>query len=116
MLLGLEALNASDTFEARDNLLAGLERSPRLQTFLRVRGDAITEVVFSPDGKTLAVATCKDFAVDSGCDGGDVILWDMRDPAQAKPIGKSLTDDASWFGLRWLSAPMARRWPPGAVS
>ena len=95
LLLGMEAVNAADTSEARDNLLAGLQRSPRLQTFLRGRGDAITSVAFSPDGKTLAVANCKNVANGTSCSQAAIILWDFSDPAQPKPIGAPVAPDTT---------------------
>jgi WD40 repeat protein len=81
LLLGAEAVMASDTFEARDALLRGFQHNPRLMTFLRGHTSALLSAAFSPDGKTLA----------SGSYDNTIILWDVSDPAAPRPLGQPLT-------------------------
>ncbi|TEU14702.1 MAG: TIR domain-containing protein, partial [Anaerolineales bacterium] len=78
LLLSLEANRLADTVEARASLLAGLEFSPHLATFLHGHTDWVRSVDFSPDGRTLA----------SGNADGTIILWDV---ATGQPIGQPLT-------------------------
>lgn len=53
-------------------------------------------LAFSPDGRTLAVATAPSYGLDpvDGTPGAAVALWDVRDPATPRPAGPavSLTD------------------------
>ena len=53
LLLSLIARHVSDTPEARDSLLRGLQRSRGLITVLGSQSGSVTSLVFSPDGKTL---------------------------------------------------------------
>lgn len=54
LLLSLEAYQTMPTFEARNSLLAGMEYSPHLSTFLRTNrqlGDQVGKnILFNPDG------------------------------------------------------------------
>ena len=77
LLLSLEANRITDLVEVRGSLLAGLESSLHLITFLRGHGDYVYSVAFSPDGQTLA----------SGSKDGIIILWDV---AADQPITQPL--------------------------
>jgi WD40 repeat protein len=68
LLLGVEASRAADTMEARQALLAGLERQPGLVTYLHARS-----VAFSPDGKLLAVGRC----AQEDCKREETRFWDL---------------------------------------
>jgi WD40 repeat protein len=78
LLLSLEANRITDTVEVRDSLLAGLESSPHLTTFLHGHTDWVRSVAFSSDGQTLA----------SGSRDGTILLWDV---AAGQPLGQPLT-------------------------
>jgi hypothetical protein len=79
LLLSQEALRVSETTEARGALLAALQYSPGLTTFLRGHDGPVWSVAFSPDGKMLA----------TGDSEGRVILWD---PQSHQPIGELPSD------------------------
>ncbi len=66
LLLSLEALNAADTFEARNSLLSTLQARSQVTTFLRGNFNGVRAVTYSPDGRFLA----------SGDRDGDITLWD----------------------------------------
>lgn len=63
-LLGLEAAEASSTFEARDALVMAYESNPRLLTYLD-HPSGVNAIATSPDGKFYAVGA-----------GDDLWLWD----------------------------------------
>jgi WD40 repeat protein len=54
LLLGVEACRIRPTVEARNALYSAMESHPDIRAFLLRDGPAVSEVVFSPDGKTLA--------------------------------------------------------------
>lgn len=64
-LLGIEAMNTMDTFEARDALLSTIQANPMLRAYLH-HSESVSSVAFSPDGKSLASAS-----------GAEVRLWDL---------------------------------------
>jgi WD40 repeat protein len=84
LLLSLESLNTSSTFEARNSLVTNLEAKPELTHFLTAHTDTIRTLVYSPDGKILASAG-KDLSV---------ILWDTQ---TNQPIGKPLQGHTNWI-------------------
>src|SRR5262245_30873289 len=55
LILAVEAIKIENTPEARKSLLNGLLARPGILAFLQTEGDVVRDVVFSPDGKTLAV-------------------------------------------------------------
>jgi WD40 repeat protein len=70
LLLAAEAVRAEDTLEARTSLYRALVARPFLSHFLRPgEGGSVKQVVFSPDGKTLAAL------VSGRADGTGVLLW-----------------------------------------
>ena len=84
VLLALEAARLDpEAVEVRGSLLAGLEASPRLLSFLPGHSNIVYSVAFSPDGKILASAS----------QDGTIIL---RDVATRQPIGQPLTGHTSW--------------------
>ena len=82
LLLSVEAVEASGTFEARDALLKALLHSPRLTAFLSGHTETVVRLSFSPDGLRLASAS----------EDGSVRLWD---PIGATAIGAPLNGHQS---------------------
>ncbi len=66
LLLSQEALNAADTFAARNSLLTILESYPDLERYLHGHSDRVASLAFSPDGRLLA----------SGSWDGSIVLWE----------------------------------------
>ncbi len=75
LLLSLEALNSTVTFEARNSLLTGLQAAPRLNAFLHGHTDSVRAVAFSPDGTRII----------SGGRDGTVHVWDASTLAAIGP-------------------------------
>ncbi len=67
LLLGAKAVGAHETVEARDSLLAALQKSPQLKAFLHGHEQCIMSLAFSPKGNIMA----------SGGKDGKIILWDV---------------------------------------
>ncbi len=88
LLLDVEALRIEDTFEARNVLLSSLQFSPRLTTVLRNHMATATSIAFSPDGKSLAIAGCREWEI-SNCFSyaGEVTLWDISDLRVPRRLG-----------------------------
>ncbi len=76
LLLGVEAYRAAGTLEARNSLFSGLQRNPRLVTYLYGLTDAVTSLAFSPDGKLIAGGGCAARTSDGHCTLGAIYLWD----------------------------------------
>jgi WD40 repeat protein len=83
LLLSVQANQISDTVDARGSLLAALEASPYLTTFLRGHDDWVFSVAFSPDRQVLA----------SGSADGKIILWDVN---TYQPLGSPLMAHKDW--------------------
>jgi WD40 repeat protein/serine/threonine protein kinase len=83
LLLSLEALNAADTFEARNSLLTALQSRPRLLHFLEAHSEAVRAVTYSPDGRLLA----------SGGRDNAIIIWDTQ---TNRPIMPPLQGHTDW--------------------
>ncbi len=66
LLLGLEALRAADTYEARNSLLTLLQAYPQINTLLHVHAAPVRCVAFSPDGRWFV----------TGDRAGKIVLWD----------------------------------------
>ncbi|MBK9712551.1 MAG: hypothetical protein IPO81_14735 [Kouleothrix sp.] len=80
LLLSVEAYHVQDTFEARSTLLAALQYSPHLRTFLRSGQRRVESIVYSPDGRLLAAAG-----------DGKIVLWDV---GARRQIGTVASDGA----------------------
>lgn len=77
LLLAVEAARLDQNFEARNNLFTALSQT-RLTQILRGLTSPVYDVVFSPDGRTLA----------STGDHGTIQFWDATSGA---PLGQPLT-------------------------
>jgi WD40 repeat protein len=76
LLLSLEAMQVTNTMEAKTSLLNGLMRNSHLITFLHGPTSEVNSVAFSPDGKAVAAA---------GRDG--LHVWDVT---AGTPISQSV--------------------------
>jgi WD40 repeat protein len=79
----IKDVKASETFEARNSLLTGLQSEPRLEAFLHGHTDWIRSVAYNSDGSLLA----------SGSQDGTIIIWDT-DTNQS--VGKPLAGHTDW--------------------
>ncbi len=68
LLLGVEAVSAAETVEARGSLLAAVQAHPHLDTWLRGTSSALISVAFNSSGGVVAAGT-----VD-----GMVIIWEVE--------------------------------------
>ena len=84
LLLSLEALDAADTFEARNSLLTTLQSRPHLVSYLHGHTDGVRTVVFSPDGHLLA----------SGGRDNQILLWDAT---SGQATGQTLSGHTGWI-------------------
>ncbi len=84
LLLSLEALHTSNTFEARNGLVRNLQSKPYFLNFLTAHTDTVRALAYSGDGKILASAG-KDLAI---------ILWDTTTNQQ---IGQPLLGHTNWI-------------------
>lgn len=82
LLLSLEALDAADTFEAKNSLLTALQAQSYLDRFLHGHTDHVRTVVFSPDGRLCA----------AGSRDNMVIVWDV----ETGRVVETLTGHAGW--------------------
>ena len=84
LLLGVEAFKETNgiftSLQVQGALLNNTQTNPHLKQFLSGHSEYVSNVTFSPDGKTLA----------SGSDKG-IILWDV---ASRQPIGQPLGGDS----------------------
>jgi WD40 repeat protein len=72
LILAVQALNMENTLEARTSLYRTLLVRPEVTSFLHSGEGRVSSVVFSPDGKTLAVGYRS-----QGASRGGVVLWDV---------------------------------------
>ncbi|MCA0453181.1 MAG: protein kinase [Chloroflexi bacterium] len=84
LLLSLEAVRTSNTFEARNGLVSNLQNKPGFLNFLTAHTDTIRALAYSPDGKILASAG-RDLAI---------ILWDTT---TNQPIGEPLLGHTNYI-------------------
>ncbi|MBZ0303562.1 MAG: protein kinase [Anaerolineae bacterium] len=84
LLLSLQALDAANTFEARNSLLSLLQQHPRLKAVLNGHSDWVRTVVYSPNGQYMA----------SGSRDGSVRLWDAISHRQ---LGLPLEEARTWI-------------------
>ncbi len=89
LLLSVEALNAANTFEARNSLLTSLQSAPYLSSFLNGHVAPVRSVAFSPDGLWLA----------SGSRDGIILVWDVktRQIARQLSLGSEIRTNALAF-------------------
>ncbi|MDQ7025752.1 MAG: protein kinase, partial [Anaerolineae bacterium] len=67
VLLSLQAIESSSTFEARNAFLTAMQSQPRLTGYLNGHSDQIRSMILNPDKTMLA----------SGARNGEVIIWDV---------------------------------------
>jgi len=77
LLLSLESRRIAETVESRRSLLTTLQRVPHAEAFLWGHTDAVTQAVFSPDGRTVLSAGWDD----------RIILWSV---STRQPIGQPI--------------------------
>jgi WD40 repeat protein len=88
ILLGIEAYNLADTVQTRGALLNSAQANPRLRQILDGYSSAGNVVVFRPDGKAFASATCSSSNTEGLCTESQISLWDAE---TLQPIGEPLT-------------------------
>ena len=93
LLLSLEALDMSDTAEARSSLYEMLARSPQVVRYLQPQTGFPWGVAFSPDGRTLAVAASD----------GAVELWSVHDGRRTRRIDVGEFEDIKYVNARMFA-------------
>jgi WD40 repeat protein len=77
LLLSVEAVRSSETFEARRSLFQALIARPGLETFLHADEGLVNGVACSPDRRTLAAGFGVVDRLQGVFIGGGVVLWDV---------------------------------------
>ena len=72
LLLAIEAVEAENTFEARDSLYKAIHDRPRIESFMHHSASWVVDVAFSFDSKTIA-AVFKTIPLSNA----EVVLWDV---------------------------------------
>ena len=91
LLLSVEAFSRSNNYSSRNMLLTSLQSNSRLISFLAVPKGIPESPTFSAFGKMLASGRCVRENESGSCMRGEVLLWDVTDPAAPLQIGKSPT-------------------------
>ena len=99
LLLGIEAFKTFDTPVSRSALLQSAEAHPRLLRFLDIKATSIYRIVYSPDGKMLAVTGCGKMDELGHCVQSTIELWDVSNGQPIGQITTATTANALGYGL-----------------
>jgi WD40 repeat protein len=97
LLLGVEALESDDIFEARHSLLTALEWRPQLLAFLRGHTRRVESTEYDNSDRILQLAISADGSKMASTSWGRVVtLWDIK---TRRPIGAPIEPLKNWGEL-----------------